>query len=184
MSQQCSWPTHSRPLEGRCPYNALIGLTQAPGSAGGPDFCQRPGACAQTKTWSQSLLCDHEGYCKRIDAAAIRPAPLTQSRPGTAGWIWKGGARERAEDVFFCHGHKKTSEQSGLCSDVVPVAGLEPARHRWRWILSPLRLPIPSHRRRTENIIQEVLPEGKGYFQTKYTSFLGFWSIHFQGHVI
>ena len=34
------------------------------------------------------------------------------------------------------------------------------------------------------NIIQEVLPEGKGYFQTKYTSFLGFWSIHFQGHVI
>ena len=29
---------------------------------------------------------------------------------------------------------------------LVPVAGLEPARHRWRWILSPLRLPIPSHR--------------------------------------
>ena len=29
---------------------------------------------------------------------------------------------------------------------MVPVAGLEPARHRWRWILSPLRLPIPSHR--------------------------------------
>ena len=31
-------------------------------------------------------------------------------------------------------------------SELVPVAGLEPARHRWRWILSPLRLPIPSHR--------------------------------------
>lgn len=29
---------------------------------------------------------------------------------------------------------------------VVPVAGLEPARCRQRWILSPLRLPIPSHR--------------------------------------
>ena len=38
------------------------------------------------------------------------------------------------------------SERSAVCSDVVPVAGLEPARHRWRWILSPLRLPIPSHR--------------------------------------
>ena len=37
MSQQCSWPTHSRPLEGRCPYYALLGLTQAPGFAGGPD---------------------------------------------------------------------------------------------------------------------------------------------------
>ena len=33
-------------------------------------------------------------------------------------------------------------------SELVPVAGLEPARHRWRWILSPLRLPIPSHRHR------------------------------------
>ncbi len=29
---------------------------------------------------------------------------------------------------------------------LVPVAGLEPARCHHRWILSPLRLPIPSHR--------------------------------------
>ena len=34
MSQQCSWPTHSWPLEGRCPYYALPGLTQAPASPG------------------------------------------------------------------------------------------------------------------------------------------------------
>ena len=38
MSQQCSWPTHSWPLEGRCPYYALLGLTQAPGLAGGHDY--------------------------------------------------------------------------------------------------------------------------------------------------
>ena len=38
MSQQCSWPTHSWPLEGRCPYHALLGLSQAPGFAGGPDY--------------------------------------------------------------------------------------------------------------------------------------------------
>ncbi len=38
MSQQCSWPTHSWPLEGRCPYYALLGLTQAPGFAGGSDL--------------------------------------------------------------------------------------------------------------------------------------------------
>ena len=30
---------------------------------------------------------------------------------------------------------------------LVPVAGLEPARCCHRWILSPLRLPIPTHRR-------------------------------------
>ena len=41
--------------------------------------------------------------------------------------------------------HKKASDFSEASH--VPVAGLEPARHRWRWILSPLRLPIPSHRR-------------------------------------
>lgn len=38
MSQQYSWPTHSWPLEGRCLYYALLGLTQAPGFAGGPDW--------------------------------------------------------------------------------------------------------------------------------------------------
>ena len=52
--------------------------------------------------------------------------------PTPAVAVWKGGARERADDVFFCRRHKKTSEQSGLCSDVVPVAGLEPA-----WITPP-----------------------------------------------
>ena len=29
---------------------------------------------------------------------------------------------------------------------LVPVAGVEPARHRWQWILSPPCLPIPTHR--------------------------------------
>lgn len=29
---------------------------------------------------------------------------------------------------------------------LVPVAGVEPARYRYHWILSPARLPIPSHR--------------------------------------
>ena len=32
------------------------------------------------------------------------------------------------------------------CPDLVPVAGVEPARYRYHWILSPARLPIPSHR--------------------------------------
>ena len=41
MSQQCSWLTHSWPLEGRCPYDALLGLSQAPGFAGGPDYARR-----------------------------------------------------------------------------------------------------------------------------------------------
>lgn len=39
---------------------------------------------------------------------------------------------------------EKGSDYMGL----VPVAGLEPARHRWQWILSPPRLPIPTHRQK------------------------------------
>ena len=46
--------------------------------------------------------------------------------------------------LIFCK--KNRSKRYKACSDVVPVAGLEPARCRHRWILSPLRLPIPSHR--------------------------------------
>ena len=29
---------------------------------------------------------------------------------------------------------------------LVPVIGVEPIRYRYHWILSPARLPIPSHR--------------------------------------
>ena len=38
MKQQCSRPTVSWPLQGRGLYYALLGLTQAPGFAGGHDW--------------------------------------------------------------------------------------------------------------------------------------------------
>ena len=37
--------------------------------------------------------------------------------------------------------------QSEDCLILVPVAGVEPARYRYQRILSPPRLPIPTHRR-------------------------------------
>ena len=59
---------------------------------------------------------------------------------------------------------EKGSDYRGL----VPVTGLEPVRCRQRWILSPLRLPIPSHRQikqsyytRTRPKLQEKSP-GRG----------------------
>ena len=36
-----------------------------------------------------------------------------------------------------------------LC--LVPVVGVEPTRYRYHWILSPARLPIPSHRRMNQS---------------------------------
>jgi len=59
MSQQCSWPTHSWPLEGRCPCYALLGLSQAPGSAGGHDFSGR--------LFLFPLCQNHENRCGSAD---------------------------------------------------------------------------------------------------------------------
>ena len=77
----------------------------------------------------------------RLEKNAARRAAC-QLRASKAGRSWKGGARERADGVFFAIGIKKTPEQSGLCSDVVPKVGLEPTRYRYQRILSPSRLPF------------------------------------------
>ena len=51
-----------------------------------------------------------------------------ESKPSAAGSIRKGGARERADDVLLFRRNKRTSEQSGLCSDVAEMEGFEPPR--------------------------------------------------------
>ena len=56
----------------------------------------------------------------------------------------------------------------GFC--LVPVTGLEPVRCRQRWILSPLRLPIPSHRQvrdATKDIILYCIPFFKQFLCKK-----------------
>ena len=47
--------------------------------------------------------------------------------------------------LHFCIA-KKEHHPDGWCSYLVPVVGLEPTRYRYQRILSPSRLPIPSHR--------------------------------------
>ena len=127
------------------------------------------------KTPEQSGLCSDVGCVDKKDTRRYRrrqgrkcPCLCPQkvgSKPERCERIYKrtaqaqrdflreGGARKRRTRRLFVPKAKKTPEQSGLCSDVVPVAGLEPARCCHRWILSPLRLPIPSHRQGTESIL-------------------------------
>ena len=45
---------------------------------------------------------------------------------------------------------------------LVPKAGLEPARYRYRWILSPLRLPIPSLR-----LTNRIIPQPASIVKNK-----------------
>jgi hypothetical protein len=67
-------------------------------------------------------------------------------------WKWICAAR-RCESMQLRNGQRKaiirTHRQSETGSDyisLVPAAGVEPARCRHHWILSPARLPIPSRR--------------------------------------
>ena len=61
------------------------------------------------------------GKCESMRSVCRHP----NRNPAIAVAIWKGGARERADGVFFCPKTKKTPEQSGLCSDVVRERRLE-----------------------------------------------------------
>ena len=112
------------------------------------------------------LVYHHQAYTSMFSQKCISESKRSPKPYGSgkANPVRKRGARERADDVLLFHRNKRTSEQSGLCSDVVPVVGLEPTRYRYQRILSPSRLPIPSHRHLTishytgwESKIQEKL---------------------------
>ena len=50
---------------------------------------------------------------------------------------------------------------------LVPVVGLEPTRYRYQRILSPPRLPIPTHRRlKCYTILADNFQKGKCFFGT------------------
>ncbi len=65
--------------------------------------------CRPQRRWSE---CNYRTSDSQVQ--------VTKPKPSGAGSVWKGGARERADDVLFCRRQKRTSEQSGLCSDVGP----------------------------------------------------------------
>ena len=52
----------------------------------------------------------------------------TKSQPSEAVVIWKGGARERADDVLLFRRNKRTWSQSKLCDHVAEMEGFEPPR--------------------------------------------------------
>lgn len=106
-------------------------------------------------------LCPHEPF--GIARAGAEdpfdfPGQDTRDKMESIFWICKGsklGQPKAAQDnntTFYQHKHRKTKKtrpKHNVLGGVllVPVAGIEPARHRWQWILSPPRLPVPTHRR-------------------------------------
>ena len=154
--------TAPRPRRNGGPPRPPIGEECRP-QGGLPTASQQSGSQLERRSKG---ACGWRLFCRRQkkDAGAKRTAPLVrkergpprdlrleknaarraacQLRASKAGRSWKGGARERADGVFFAAGRKKAPEQSGLCSDVVPKVGLEPTRYRYQRILSPSRLPF------------------------------------------
>ena len=63
------------------------------------------------------------------------PAGLQSARRSGPFCIGKRGGHQKRETGYAC------------LPLLVPVVGLEPTRYRYQRILSPSRLPIPSHRR-------------------------------------
>ena len=77
----------------------------------------------------------------------LRCTPTAATRSGRSSRHRRRFPRSPDSHLRFASiGIKKYSAPDRALYFLVPVAGLEPARCRHRWILSPLRLPIPSHR--------------------------------------
>ena len=71
------------------------------------------------------------------------------SSVGLLAWKWeecgsRWGSRPAriARNKQIIRTHLPQGRSGSDYIGLVPVTGLEPVRHRWRWILSPLRLPF------------------------------------------
>ena len=64
-------------------------------------FISRSQAYNKKLVANNSLVYNELEHHNSIGAAVPKFAPKSKSKPGAAGSIWKGGARERTDDVFF-----------------------------------------------------------------------------------
>ena len=84
-------------------------------------------------------------WCRWWDSEPRRAS----SASSCGGQMGKGNDTLQLEVWFHCpaHRHQNKGYPDGVPLILVPVVGLEPTRCRHQRILSPSRLPIPSHRR-------------------------------------
>ena len=66
------------------------------------------------------------------DAQDARTALNTKPEPSVAGPVWRGGARERADDVFFAVGIKRRRSKADFAPTMAEVKRFELLRRRSR----------------------------------------------------
>ena len=72
----------------------------------------------------------------------------------TGMFAWRCSPRVRPP--YLSQNQRKTRQGKPVWSFLVPVAGVEPARCHHHWILSPPRLPIPTHRRLQRSLYNRI----------------------------
>ena len=112
-------------------------------------------------------------------AAQRRPQTATQrsTRTGQAASVRRQSRRRLRSGLRFGKEEQRReraltykisrSKRYKACSDVVPVVGLEPTRCRHQRILSPSRLPIPSHRQVDTGILYRMRPGNSSPFSPR-----------------
>ena len=97
----------------------------------------------------------------------VRPYKLAMTALCAAGPCGHRHAVIRCGNAFSRRERQKTGQAARRlpCFLMVPVTGLEPVRCRQRWILSPLRLPIPSHR----HVNRCIIPNKGNNCKCKFT---------------
>ena len=91
-------------------------------------------------------------WCRWSDSS-LNPLAACAPRGAASGFRYPA-AKNDPPDRFFlaAPSPSEPKDQRGrylkVPSSLVPVVGLEPTRYRYQRILSPSRLPIPSHRLR------------------------------------
>ena len=91
----------------------------------------------RAKLWASTIT--HPCVCGRLGRRVLAPTLCDRHRASL-------------HDPHSASSHPPAPKKAGLClfrhnpAFLVPMAGVEPARYCYQRILSPSRLPIPSHR--------------------------------------
>ena len=147
LINKTNYPQHAIEKFARCVYPDIVAFYQS--EEGQREFAEWQAEQAAKK--AQRKLHTTK---KEVTAAVTSVVILWAfSSVGLLAWKWEEcGSRWGSRLARIARNKQiiRTRPRLGRTGSdyigLVPVAGLEPARHRWRWILSPLRLPIPSHR--------------------------------------
>ena len=112
--------------------------------------------------------------CRRRTESGEAPASRTArpARQGLAGPLEAGSPTRRGEtrkrvSPSLQWNEKARRKRYVACDELVPVVGLEPTRCRHQRILSPSRLPIPSHRQVDTGILYRMRPGNSSPFSPR-----------------